>query len=71
MKNLLLAIRPKTLTAALVPVVVGSALAYAKTNFVSWSVVFFAILASSFIQIATNLFNDAIDFKKVIFCSKK
>lgn len=59
-----LAIRPKTLTAAIVPIAVGSSLAYLENQNVSWIVVIFATLATLFIQMATNLFNDAIDFSK-------
>ena len=64
MKSWLLAFRPKTLTAALVPILVGTSLAIA--NHLYWSpwVVVFTLLSSFFIQIATNLFNDALDFKK-------
>lgn len=72
LKFWLLAARPKTLTAAIVPIFVGSALAWrmhqldSSTQPFTWSlsVVAWALLASIFIQIATNLVNDAIDFKK-------
>ncbi len=80
----LLALRPKTLTAALVPVVVASALCYsnwkttcgidsANSSILSlnhpcvpfaWWISIFALLSSVFIQIGTNLVNDALDFKK-------
>lgn len=63
-KNLWLAFRPKTLTAAIVPIFVGTALSFVVTNQVSVQVFALTFLASSFIQIATNLFNDVIDFKK-------
>jgi len=64
MKALLLAARPKTLPAAIVPVWLGTALAYHLTG--EWSaVLMWVTLASAIcIQIATNLFNDAIDAKK-------
>ncbi|MES3039417.1 MAG: 1,4-dihydroxy-2-naphthoate octaprenyltransferase [Bdellovibrionota bacterium] len=63
-KSVLLAFRPKTLTAALVPCLVGSAYAYrALASFELW-VLIFAALAAFCIQIGTNLFNDAMDFKK-------
>lgn len=64
MKNWLLAFRPKTLTAALVPIIVGTAVVYNSGAEVLWWVSGLALLASIFIQIATNLLNDAIDFKK-------
>lgn len=55
-----MAARPKTLTAALIPVMAGTALA---ENF-HWHITLFAFLAAIFIQIGTNLINDALDFKK-------
>jgi 1,4-dihydroxy-2-naphthoate octaprenyltransferase len=59
-----LAARPKTLSAAWVPVLVGTAAA--TTLAAEWSGVVLgcALVSSLVIQIATNLFNDAIDFKK-------
>jgi len=56
----ILATRPKTLTAAFVPIMVGTLLA----PVVNWSIAIFALLAAFFIQIATNLINDSLDFKK-------
>lgn len=58
----LLAIRPKTLTLALVPVLVGSALAWGEAARLDWSAAFAAGLAALLIQAATNLHNDAADF---------
>lgn len=62
--NVLLAFRPKTLTAALVPCVAGTAFVRFHSGRVTWSLFVFALLSSFCIQIATNLFNDAVDFKK-------
>src|SRR5690348_8747210 len=64
MNKWLLAARPKTLSAAIVPVLIGSALAAHEPPAVSWWVFFCALGGSVLIQIATNLINDAIDFKK-------
>lgn len=63
-KSILLAFRPKTLTAALVPCVAGTALV--KAIGLPWNgwVLFYALMASFLIQIGTNLVNDAVDFKK-------
>ncbi|HRK09332.1 MAG TPA: 1,4-dihydroxy-2-naphthoate polyprenyltransferase [Pseudobdellovibrionaceae bacterium] len=58
------AFRPKTLTAAVVPVLVGTALAQAETDRFEWWILVSVLAASLLIQIATNLFNDAIDFEK-------
>jgi 1,4-dihydroxy-2-naphthoate octaprenyltransferase len=63
-KSILLAFRPKTLTAAVVPCLAATALAKALQLPVDMSVLWFALLASGFIQIGTNLVNDAVDFKK-------
>jgi 1,4-dihydroxy-2-naphthoate octaprenyltransferase len=63
-KNWLMAFRPKTLTACLVPIVVSTALVKALHLPVDGEVVVLALLASFFIQIGTNLVNDAADFKK-------
>jgi 1,4-dihydroxy-2-naphthoate octaprenyltransferase len=60
----ILALRPKTLTAAFVPILVATALVHASGIPVKWWVSGFALSASFFIQIATNLINDAIDFDK-------
>ncbi|HYK00564.1 MAG TPA: 1,4-dihydroxy-2-naphthoate polyprenyltransferase [Thermoanaerobaculia bacterium] len=64
MKAWLLAARPKTLSAAVVPVLVGSALASHEPPGVTWWVFFCTLAASLLIQVATNLINDAMDFKK-------
>ncbi len=64
MKQWLLAVRPKTLSAAVVPVLVGSALAAHEPTAVTWWVFFCALAGSVLIQIATNLINDALDFRK-------
>lgn len=56
----LLAARPKTLAAAVVPVLVGTSLAGVR----HWPSFAFALLGAVFIQIGTNFVNDALDFKK-------
>jgi 1,4-dihydroxy-2-naphthoate octaprenyltransferase len=59
----LLASRPKTLLAAVVPVMVGSALAISmKRFFLPYSIV--ALLCSILIQIGTNFTNDLYDYLK-------
>jgi len=59
----LLAARPKTLAAAVTPVLVGTALARAASP-THWPSFFEALLGAVFIQIGTNYVNDALDFKK-------
>lgn len=60
----LLAARPKTLSAAVVPVLIGSALAAHEPTAISWWVFVCALFGAVLIQIATNFINDALDFKR-------
>lgn len=60
----LLALRPKTITAAIVPVLVATALVKFENHPLQWWITICALLSAVFIQIATNLLNDAIDFVK-------
>lgn len=64
LRHWLLAIRPKTLSAAAVPVMMGSALAAHEPPGVTWWVLGCAMAGALLIQIATNLINDALDFKR-------
>lgn len=64
MKHWLLAARPKTLTAAVVPVAAGTALAASEAGRVLWTWALLALAGALLIQIATNLVNDAIDFRR-------
>ncbi len=59
-----LAIRPKTLTVSLVPVLVGHALAWSQQGHLSWWPALVALLAALLIQIGTNLHNDVSDFER-------
>ncbi len=61
----LLAARPKTLTASLGPVIVGSGLASAfSPTPVDLRLAVLALASATCIQVATNLVNDAADFEK-------
>ena len=64
MKAWLLAARPKTLSAAVAPVMVGTSLAYREAAGILWVQFTCALLGAVFIQIGTNLVNDALDFKR-------
>ena len=64
LKSWLLAFRLKTLTASFVPIVVGTSLVHFDGQSINWPICIYALCSALFIQIATNLFNDAIDFKK-------
>jgi 1,4-dihydroxy-2-naphthoate octaprenyltransferase len=60
----LLAARPKTLPAAIVPVWVGCVLAWKLSGHFDLTLAMLTLAGSLSIQIATNFFNDAIDAKK-------
>lgn len=65
MKPWLLAVRPKTLTASVAPVTIGVGLAAAfSETAVRPALAVLALLSATCIQIATNLVNDAADFKR-------
>lgn len=59
-----LAARPKTLSAAVSPVIAGTALAWSDRGEVDWIWAALALLGAVFIQIATNYINDAIDYRR-------
>lgn len=63
-KSWILAARPKTLSASLVPIVATTGLVLGFGYEIKWWIVVFALLSSCCIQIGTNLVNDAMDFKK-------
>src|SRR5438132_7762869 len=60
MKAWVLAARPKTLSASVVPVLVVTSLAHR----VNWIIFLCTLFGAVFIQIGTNLVNDALDFKR-------
>lgn len=59
----LLAMRPKTLSAAVVPVAVATALAYRHGVF-QWEVAMLCFAFAGLMQVASNLINDLFDFLK-------
>jgi 1,4-dihydroxy-2-naphthoate polyprenyltransferase len=59
-----IASRPRTLSLSMTPVAVGTALAWAAEGKVHWLAVLAALLGSMFIQLGTNLHNDAIDSER-------
>ena len=69
LKYWLLAIRPKTLSVAVVPVLVGCTLAWIDWGTRDWLVMGVTLLAAGLIQIGTNLHNDAADFERGADCS--
>jgi 1,4-dihydroxy-2-naphthoate octaprenyltransferase len=62
-RSWILASRPKTLPAALAPVAVGSAMAYAHQGFVPAAAIA-SLFVAVLLQIAVNLANDYFDFVK-------
>jgi 1,4-dihydroxy-2-naphthoate octaprenyltransferase len=58
-----LAARPKTLSAAVVPVLIGTAMVPRIVS-IHWPSFVFALVGAIFIQVGTNLVNDALDFRK-------
>jgi 1,4-dihydroxy-2-naphthoate polyprenyltransferase len=64
LKSYLLAARPKTLPAAIVPVWAGAVLAWKLTGRFDLALLLATLFGAIFIQIATNFFNDAIDAAK-------
>ena len=64
MKAFVLAARPKTLPAAIVPVCIGCVLAHYLTGEWSPRLAIYTLASALWIQIATNFFNDAIDAQK-------
>ena len=63
MKNWLLAARPKSLPAAIAPIILGCALAYHNGSFNIFICVM-TLLAAVLIQIGANFANDVFDFEK-------
>jgi 1,4-dihydroxy-2-naphthoate octaprenyltransferase len=64
MKNFILAARPKTLLAGVVPPLVAYSYHVYQNANDSLSFLMLAILGALLIQLATNFFNDVIDFEK-------
>jgi 1,4-dihydroxy-2-naphthoate polyprenyltransferase len=60
----LMAARPRTLSLSITPVAVGAALAWAVAGKIHWPAVLAALVASMFIQMGTNLHNDAVDSER-------
>ncbi|GAA5193273.1 1,4-dihydroxy-2-naphthoate polyprenyltransferase [Ferrimonas gelatinilytica] len=60
-----MAIRPRTLPAAIAPLLLGNVLAYSHDSF-SWAIALSAMLCGLLLQIGVNLANDYFDFKSGI-----
>ncbi len=64
MKNFIMAARPKTLLAGIIPPLVSYFYFHSSTDTHKVAWVILCISGALFIQLATNFFNDVIDFKK-------
>ena len=64
MKNFILATRPKTLLAGFIPPLVSFVYFSAQSFERPYFLLFCCLISATCIQIATNFFNDVIDFKK-------
>lgn len=64
LKSWWLAIRPKTLSVSLAPVLVGCALAWHVSRVFHWLPALAAALAAMLIQVGTNLHNDVKDYER-------
>lgn len=64
MKNFLLATRPKTLLAGVIPPMVAYAYALSTTKTTASLYLALTVMGALFIQLATNFFNDVIDHEK-------
>lgn len=64
LRSWILASRPKTLTAAVIPVIVGTSMAAAEDIRIDWALFVLALSGALFIQIGTNFINDVADFRK-------
>jgi len=60
----IMAARPRTLTLSMTPVIVGAALAWAVERELHWGAILAALVGSMFIQLGTNLHNDAADSER-------
>ena len=60
----ILAARPKTLSASVVPIVATAGMVHGLTGQLEWWIIACALFSSFCIQIGTNFVNDAMDFKK-------
>ncbi|MBF0448502.1 MAG: 1,4-dihydroxy-2-naphthoate octaprenyltransferase [Magnetococcales bacterium] len=58
------ALRPKTLTLAVTPVLCANALAWASVGWVAPLPIILTLIAAIGVQVGTNLYNDAADFER-------
>ncbi|MBI4295844.1 MAG: 1,4-dihydroxy-2-naphthoate octaprenyltransferase [Chloroflexi bacterium] len=63
LKSWLMAVRLSFLTAAMVPILLGTAIAWLKTGTLAWGIFLLTLLAGLLIQAGTNIFNDYFDHK--------
>ena len=64
MKNFIMAMRPKTLLASLIPPLVSFIYYVGQSHETPYLMLICCLVSALCIQVATNFFNDVIDFKK-------
>src|SRR5690242_15856885 len=64
LKAWLIAVRPRTMIAAVIPVLVGSFATSLPLSEINWGILISALLVAMSLTIAVNLINDALDAKK-------
>ena len=64
LKLWILAARPKTLFAALAPIIIGLSLSYKIAGIISWNISWMIVLSATLLQIGSNYANDAYDYLK-------
>lgn len=64
LKPWLMAVRIKTLSLSMIPIITGTMLATDVVSQIDWTLMVFALLAAVLIQMGCNCINDALDFKK-------
>ena len=65
-KPWILAARPKTLFAALAPIIIGLSISFSIFEEINYIVAIFTIITAILIQIGSNYANDAYDYLKEI-----
>lgn len=70
-KNWVLAARPKTMLASVGPVIVGLGVAFHETSKLNTTIAALTLICAMLLQIATNIANDYLDFKKGVDTDKR
>jgi len=66
LENYLLAVRPWSFSASMMPVLLGSALAYSSLHTMSFLVLFLTCISALCVHAAANLFNTYVNKKLIL-----